>query len=194
MLNVESSSTKPRSCKVSKRHLALSSSLGTRRRAIASETPRRGKNHSKALTTSLGGTDQVRICIPRRAATSRDIKSKTWSQFSVPLKKSNIKPYNMESGSHTRIHLKIVPRPTMKLDHRRRKALHAAKCSGFNNKGNTITRIRNGIREKRGGPILAALSPCQPHTEIRIASYGGELWSRTLTLDLVRTLQHRRTN
>ena len=50
-----------------------------------------------------------------------------------------------------------------------------------------MTRIKKGILEKRGGPNLAALSPCQPQTETEIASYGGELRSRTLTLDLINT-------
>ena len=50
-----------------------------------------------------------------------------------------------------------------------------------------MTRIKNGILEKRGGPFLAAPSPCQPQTEMEIASYGGELWSRTLTVDLFNT-------
>ena len=50
-----------------------------------------------------------------------------------------------------------------------------------------MTNIKNGRREKRGGPSLAAFSPCQPQTEIRIASYGGELIIRTLSIDLVNT-------
>mgnify|MGYP004295989091 CR=1 FL=1 len=50
-----------------------------------------------------------------------------------------------------------------------------------------MTNTRNGIREKRGGPSLAAFSPCHPQTEIRIASYGGEQIIRTLSIDLVNT-------